>query len=193
MCGLWEGGSFCLEIPSDPCKVLITRAAPVLQFWCSMAGAKRVEDLEAYKLAVQVRRRVFQLTKRTPVASDFRFVAQIRDAARGGSRNISEGFARFAPNEFRVYLSYARSSMSELEDELEDGFDSEYFTGSERNEVRALIERTIGAIAGLMEYLESPTARRFYEEHRKRRRLKEWEQNPNPNENQNQNQNENPK
>jgi hypothetical protein len=79
-----------------------------------MGGAKRVDDLEAYKLAVQVRRRIFQLTKRMPVASDFKFAGQIRDAARG----------------------------------------------------RALIERTNGAVARLMEYLESPSARRFYEEHR---------------------------
>ncbi len=157
-----------------------------------MSGARRVEDLEAYKLAVQVRRRIFRLTKREPVASDFKFVGQIRDAARGGSRNISEGFSRFAPNEFRQYLTYARSSLSEAGDELDDGFDSDYFTESERDEVRQLLDRTNGAIARLMEYLESPTAHRFYEEHRKRRRLKEWEKKPNPNENPNTNPNTNP-
>lgn len=161
-----------------------------------MSGVTRVEDLEAYKLAVQVRRRVFRLTNRQPAASDFKFVGQIRDAARGGPRNIAEGFSRFAPNDFRLYLTYARSSLNELADELEDGFDSEYFTESERDEIRALIDRTNGAIARLMEYLESATARRFYEEHRKRRRQKEWEptpnENPNPNPNENPNRNENP-
>jgi four helix bundle protein len=167
-----------------------------------MGGARRVEDLEAYQLAVQVRRRIFRLTKREPIASDFKFVAQIRDAARGGSRNISEGFSRFAPNEFRQYLTYARSSLSEVKDELEDGLDSEYVTEAEHDEIRALLERTNGAIARLMEYLESATAHRFYEEHRKRRRLREWEKrdpaqktmtddekNANPNQNPNPNQN----
>ena len=140
-----------------------------------MSGARRVEDLDAYKLAVQVRRRIFRLTTREPVASDFKFVDQIRDAARGGSRNISEGFAGFAPNEFRQYLTYARSSLSEVNDELNDALDSEYVTEAEHDEIRALLERTNGAIARLMEYLESATAHRFYEEHRKRRRLRDWE------------------
>jgi four helix bundle protein len=172
-----------------------------------MSGARRVEDLEAYQLAVQLRRRIFELTKREPAASDVKFVEQIRDAARGGSRNISEGFSRFAPTEFRQYLNYARSSLNEVKDEIEDGFDNEYFSEKERDDTRALLERANGAIARLMEYLESPTARRFYEEHRKRRKLREWEktdasdkqtnenQNPelkNPNPNQNQNQNPNP-
>ena len=140
-----------------------------------MSGARRVDDLEAYQLAVQLRRRIFRLTKREPAASDFKFVGQIRDAARGGSRNISEGFSRFAPKEFRQYLNYARSSLSEVKDELTDAFDSEYVTEAEHDEIQALLERTNGAIARLMEYLDSATAHRFYEEHRKRRRLKEWE------------------
>jgi four helix bundle protein len=140
-----------------------------------MGGARRVEDLEAYKLAVELRRRIFRLTKREPVASDCKFVDQIRDAARGGARNISEGFSRFAPKEFRQYLNYSRSSLSEVKDELGDAFDSDYVTETEHNEILALLERTNGAIARLMEYLESATAQRFYEEHRKRRRLREWE------------------
>lgn len=56
-----------------------------------------------------------------------------------------------------------------------------------------MLEPTNGAIARLLEYLESATARRFYEEHRKRRRLREWENTgQNANENANQNRNENP-
>ena len=117
-----------------------------------MSGARRVEDLEAYQLAVQLRRRILRLTKREPAASDFKFVGQIRDAARGGTRNISEGFSRFAPNEFRQYLNYAWSSLSEVKDELADAFDSEYVTEAEHGEILAVLERTNGAIARLMEY-----------------------------------------
>src|SRR4029079_6768673 len=104
-----SGKHFLRRNPSRSPQVVDSGCGTSSAIWWSMGGAKRVEDLEAYKLAVQVRRRIFQLTKRMPVASDFKFVGQIRDAARGGSRNISEGFSRFAPNEFRVYLSYARS------------------------------------------------------------------------------------
>jgi hypothetical protein len=69
---------------------------PAAAFFC-MAGVKRYEDLNAHKLAVQLRRDVFRLTSHGVVGSDYRFVSQIRNSARGGARNIAEGFSRCAP------------------------------------------------------------------------------------------------
>jgi len=56
-----------------------------------MAGVKRFQDLDCWKLARMTRREVVRLTAREPVRKDFKFVAQIRDAVRGGTRNIAEG------------------------------------------------------------------------------------------------------
>jgi four helix bundle protein len=141
-----------------------------------MAGVKRVEDLEAYKLAVELRRRVRVLLAREPVRRDYKFVEQLRDAVRGGTRNIAEGFSRFAPNESHHFASYAKASIDEAKDEITDGYESGYFSDSERDELLTLVARTLGALRGWMRYLESPAARRNCERI-KRKRAKESNRN----------------
>ncbi|HET7696743.1 MAG TPA: four helix bundle protein [Vicinamibacterales bacterium] len=133
-----------------------------------MAGVRRFQDLDCWKLARMVRREVVRLTGTAPVCSDYKFVAQIRDAARGGTRNIAEGFSRFIPSEILRFLAYAKSSLDETADALLDGLDSHYWSESDYNRARSLLKRTQGAIRGWWRYLESPEAARFYEGHRTR-------------------------
>jgi len=135
-----------------------------------MASVKRFEDLDCYKLAVEIRREVLRLTRHAHVRQDFKFSAQIRDSARGGPRNISEGYSRFNPTEILQFLSYAQSSLDETKNHMSDGQESEYFTPQETLHVVTLIRRTLGAIHRWRRYLESPAARRFYEQHKARAR-----------------------
>ncbi len=135
-----------------------------------MRPASRCEELDVYKLAVELRRAIVRLSSRGTMARDFRFVAQIRDAARGGPRNIAEGFSRFAPREFAHFLSYAKASIDETKTHLVDGYDSGYFSDEQYKELLTLIRRTFGAINGLVAYLESADAARAYDELRRRRR-----------------------
>jgi four helix bundle protein len=133
-----------------------------------MAGVKRFQDLDCWKLARMLRREVVRLTALEPVRTDFRFVAQIRDAVRGGTRNIAEGYSRFIPTEILRFLGYAKSSLDETADALLDGLDSGYWSRAQYDVARSLLRRTHGAIRGWWLYLESPQAARFYEGHRKR-------------------------
>jgi four helix bundle protein len=128
-----------------------------------MLGVKRAEDLDAYKLAVELRKDVFRLTSRGTVSRDFKFVSQIRDAARGGPRNIAEGFSRFAPSEFHQFLSYAKASLDETRTHVEDGRESNYFNHEETERLLTFAKRALAAISGLMRYLESPAAKQAYE------------------------------
>jgi four helix bundle protein len=139
-----------------------------------MPGARRVQDLDVYQLSVQLRREIVRLTSEGPASSDHRFVTQIRNAARGGPRNVSEGFSRFVPAEFRKFLSYAKASLDETMTHVEDGWESDYFTDDECEQLQTLIRRTVAAISKLMRYLESPEAMRAYQENRKARRNKPY-------------------
>jgi four helix bundle protein len=139
-----------------------------------MPGAKRVQELDAHKLAVELRRAVFRLTSKGTVSRDYRFVSQIRDSARGGPRNIAEGYSRFVPGENRRFLSYAKASLDETKEHIEDGRDSDYFSKEESAELLTLAERTLSAVCKLMRYLESPAAQRAYEAIRKARRAKPY-------------------
>jgi four helix bundle protein len=128
-----------------------------------MSGVDRVEDLDIYKLAVKLRREVIRCTSSGPVVRDSRFVTQIRDAARGGPRTISEGFYRIAPLEFRNFLRYAKSTLEETKTHVSDGFECGYFNAPDTDRMLILARRTLGGVTRLMTYLESPAAARSYE------------------------------
>jgi four helix bundle protein len=132
-------------------------------------GVSRFEDLDVYKLAVQLRREVCALSSTGAFARDYKFAAQIRDAVRGGPRNIAEGFSRFAPAEFHQFLSYAKASIDETKSHIYDANESGYLNDEERDRLMTLIRRTLSAIARLMRYVASPEAKRAYEKLRNRR------------------------
>jgi four helix bundle protein len=134
-----------------------------------MASIRRLQDLECHQLAVEIRREVLRLTRREPGRGDFKFVGQIRDAARSAPRNIAEGYSRFIPAEIVRYLSYAKASLHETENHVGDGRESAYFSQAESERLTDLIGRCISAILRWIEYLESPAARQFYERHKRRR------------------------
>jgi four helix bundle protein len=138
-----------------------------------MLGVKRVEDLEIYQLTVRLRREVIRLTSTGPVTRDYKFVAQIRDSARGGPRTISEGFSRLAPLEFHRYLSYTKGSLEETKNHVLDGHESGYFSDEDHRRLVKLAERALGGTTRLMIYLDSSEAQLAYEEIRQRRR--EWQ------------------
>src|SRR5262245_30321022 len=135
-----------------------------------MLGVRRFEDLDIYKLAVELRTEIVTLTSDGVVARDYKFVTQIRDAARGGPRNIAEGFARIAPLEFRKFLSYAKASIDETKSHVYDGAESGYFSDADRDQLLSLARRTAAGITALICYLESPEAKAAYERMRKRAR-----------------------
>ena len=127
-----------------------------------MRGSRSFKELDVYVLSVELRREIVRLTSRAPVCRDFDFVKQIRNAARGGPRNIAEGFSRFNPVEFLQFLSYAKASLDETASHLQDGLESGYFNVAEHQRLMSLLGRTLAATRGLMRYLASPAAMRKY-------------------------------
>lgn len=110
-----------------------------------MLGVKRFADLDIHKLAVQLQRDVFRLTAQRAVSRDYKFAAQIRDAARGGPRNIAEGFSRGAPFEFREFLSYAKASIAETKNHVEDARENRCFGNDDCDQMLRLAHRSIAA------------------------------------------------
>jgi four helix bundle protein len=100
----------------------------------------------------------------------FRYVGQIRDSARSAPRNIAEGFSRFNPSEILPYVSWSKSSVHETENHFKDALESGYISKDEFDAIQITISRLISALLNWMKYLESPAARRFYEQHKAKRR-----------------------
>ena len=70
-----------------------------------MAGIARFEDIEAWKKARLVAKRVYEHTAEGNWAKDFGLRDQIRRACVSVLSNIAEGFGREGDNEFHSRLS----------------------------------------------------------------------------------------
>jgi four helix bundle protein len=112
------------------------------------------QDLITWQLADELRREVLAFTEIGPAARDFKFRAQIRDAAASVCRNTSEGFDRFRPSEFARFLEFARGSLGEIQDGLIDAHERQFISGELFDRLWLLSKRAIGANTNLMKYLQ---------------------------------------
>jgi four helix bundle protein len=120
-----------------------------------MAGVRRFEDLDAWQLSVELRDLVYRMTETGAVLADPRFRAQIRDAAAGPPRNISEGFGRFEPGEFANFTRFAKASLMETQNHLLHGKSVRYFSAGEVAHALRLANRALSATKALHRYLRS--------------------------------------
>ena len=73
-----------------------------------MATITSFEELEIWKEARRLYKKVLDLIKREEVAKDFRFKNNFKEAAGSVMDNIAEGFERDSRLEFINTLSYSR-------------------------------------------------------------------------------------
>ena len=117
--------------------------------------ARHYRELECWQLSNELKNRIYAFLATGPVADDFDFCKQIRGSARGATRTIAEGFGRFRPADFARYLEFARGSLMETQNHLDDALDSGYLSESTHKELFALANRAIGATSGLHRYLKT--------------------------------------
>jgi four helix bundle protein len=124
-------------------------------------GVRHYTELVAWQLADELRRNVVAISARPTVAADFRFCAQIREAAASVPRNIAEGFGRYVLGEFAQFLRYARGSLYETQECLRDGLDRGHINRAEYDELMVLSTRAAAAVTRLLRSIACfpPTAR----------------------------------
>lgn len=76
------------------------------------------EQLDAWKLSMQLVKRVYELTKVFPVEERFGLAHQMRRAAVSVPSNIAEGAARNSSKEYAHFLNIARGSLAELDTQI---------------------------------------------------------------------------
>jgi len=124
-----------------------------------VSGVERFEDLICWQLADELRREILAFTAVGPVARDFKYRDQIRDAGASAPRNTAEGFGRFRPKEFARFLEIAHGSLSEILDALIDGRERGYIGPEQFERMWRLTKRGLAANTGLMMYLKDCAAR----------------------------------
>jgi len=76
--------------------------------------AKSVDDLEVYKLALELQRRIFEITKTFPREEMFSLTDQVRRSSRSVGANIREAWAK------RRYPAHFVSKLSDSDGESEE-------------------------------------------------------------------------
>jgi four helix bundle protein len=80
---------------------------------------KSHKDLDVWKDAILMTKKVYAITENVPRREEFGLAAQIRKSAFSISSNIAEGAARRGNKEFLQFLYVALGSASELDTQLE--------------------------------------------------------------------------
>jgi four helix bundle protein len=121
-----------------------------------MASVKRLQELNTWRFANELKIQVYAILARPRVRSDFKFCDQIRESTRSATRNIAEGFGRRRrPREFARFLMIALGSLEETKDHLQDGLKARYIDRSEFDSLTKLASRSIGAGVRLMQCLDT--------------------------------------
>jgi four helix bundle protein len=115
-------------------------------------------ELICWQRANELRQRVFMFTSRPPASKDFEFRTEIRAACRSVCRNLSEGFYRYGHPEFAHLVNVAKSSLGEVQDDLQDALQSGYVTREEFDDMWTLSKRCMSACNGLHRYLRNSSA-----------------------------------
>lgn len=108
------------------------------------------EDLDVYKLALELQQEVFELTKTFPKEETYSLTDQIRRSSRSIGANISEAWAkRRYPAHFVSKLSDSDGEQDETRHWLESAFLCKYVSESGRDDL-VLKCKTIGKKLGNM-------------------------------------------
>ena len=118
-----------------------------------MATIQKFEDLEIWKKARILSNKVYPLTFKEPISSDFRMKDQIRGSSGSIMDNIAEGFERGSKFEFINSLTISKGETGELKSQLYRCLDNKYITQNLFDELYKLADELTKMITSFINYL----------------------------------------
>ena len=118
-----------------------------------MATFKKFEEIECWKRARELTRRIYKISGEAAFARDFGLKDQIRRASVSVMSNIAEGYDRSGTAEFIQFLATAKGSAAEVRCQLYVAADQGYIKERDFVELNALAAETGSMVGGLMKYL----------------------------------------
>src|SRR5207247_3035188 len=120
-----------------------------------MATVKKFEEIEAWKRARELTRRVYAISDSGLFSKDFGLKDQILRASVSIMSNIAEGYDRSGTGEFIQFLATAKGSAAEVRCQLYVAIDQGYVDNATFDELSVLAAETGRMVGGLMGYLRS--------------------------------------
>jgi four helix bundle protein len=118
-----------------------------------MATFQSFEEIEAWRKARELTRRVYTATNGGSFSKDFGLRDQIRRASVSIMSNIAEGCERSGTGEFVQFLAIAKGSAGEVRAQLYVAFDQGYLEQDVFEELLSTAAQISRMLSGLMTYL----------------------------------------
>jgi len=116
---------------------------------------KKFEDLDCWKEARILNNLVYEATRNSSFARDYRLRDQIIGTSISVMNNIAEGFGSQVNNEFIRFLQFSRRSVLELQSCLYISLDQKYIIQTEFCKIFEQSEKVNQVIDGLLRYLRA--------------------------------------
>ncbi len=120
-----------------------------------MVKISRFEDIEAWKKARELTKKIYDVTNQGDLARDFALKDQLRRAAISIMANIAEGFEREGNKEFKQFLAMAKGSVGEVKAQLYVALDASLIDSDNFTKIMALADETARLLAGFLKYLKA--------------------------------------
>lgn len=117
--------------------------------------AESFENLEIWKLSMDLAEKVYEASKDFPQEEQFGLTSQLRRAVVSVSSNIAEGSNRKTEKDFVRFLTMARGSLNEVESQIRLAKRLGYITNSNSNELTDLIDTIGSKIGALKNHLQT--------------------------------------
>ncbi|HUR67179.1 MAG TPA: four helix bundle protein [Chitinophagaceae bacterium] len=118
-----------------------------------MATIQKFEELEVWKKARILSRKIYPLTYKEPIANDFRLRDQRRGSVGSIMDNIAEGFERGSKLEFINALTTAKGETGVLKSQLYRCFDNNYISKKVFDELYGDADEITKMLTRLINYL----------------------------------------
>ena len=120
--------------------------------------ARTFEELDAWRLADELKNRLWALLATSAAKRDVKFCDQISSSASSSPANISEGFGYYDHPQFARHVRIAIASLDETRNHLNDGVQRRFWTADDVAPLLQLTKRARGACVRLLEHLTTTDA-----------------------------------
>lgn len=110
---------------------------------------------EVYKIALNLVKEVYRATRKFPKEEQFVLVSQLRRAVISVCSNLAEGSARFSKAEKKRFYEISRSSLVEVDTQVEISLVLEYLQKNEIENLESYLESVFKMLSKMIENLQS--------------------------------------
>jgi len=111
------------------------------------------KNLEVYKISLKLSDEIYKVTKTFPKDEMYALVSQIRRAVVSVCSNLAEGAARISKKEKKRFYEISRSSLVEIDTQLEIALQQQYIKKEQIAEIEKLLESTFRILSKMIENL----------------------------------------